>query len=243
VNPQAHPHEPWVLAVDAVSACCALALAQGHWLRGVFYSHSPLTLSQRLLPALQTLLQSVECPLDRIRLVALNRGPGSFTALRITLATLMGLRARVPFRVLPSDTLTLQVLRWSGQGEVWSLIPAGRTEFALALFTKEGERAVRQTEVHYGTWFQVYPLLQGDDRPILYPEPGVIPMAGAPRVVRIHERHRVEALLALAQRPEAVHEAVEIFDVRPYYLRPPEIRTVEALIPGGPGRPPGPAAG
>jgi hypothetical protein len=68
-------------------------------------------------------------------------------------------------------------------------------------------------------------------------------MAGAPRVVRIHERHRVEALLALAQRPEAVHEAVEIFDVRPYYLRPPEIRTVEALIPGGPGRPPGPAAG
>jgi len=243
MEPHARPHEPWVLAVDAVSACCALALAQGHWLRGVFYSHSPLTLSQRLLPALQTLLQSVECPLDRIRLVALNRGPGSFTALRITLATLMGLRVRVPFRVLPSDTLTLQVLRWSGQGEVWSLIPAGRTEFALALFTKEGDRVVQQTEVRHGTWYQVYPVLQGDDRPILYPEPGVIPLAGSPRVVRIHERHRVEALLAFAQRPGAFQEAVEIYDVRPYYLRPPDIRRVETLIPSGPGRPPGPAEG
>lgn len=238
-----HPHEPWVLAVDAVSACCALALAQGHWLRGVFYSHSPLTLSQRLLPALQTLLQNVECPLDRIRLVALNRGPGSFTALRITLATLMGLRVRVPFRVVSSDTLTLQVLRWSGEGEVWSLIPAGRTEFALALFTKEGDRVVRRTEVHHGTWYQVYPALQGDDRPILYPEPGVIPLAGSPRVVRIHERHRVEALLTLAQRPGAFQEAVEIYEVQPYYLRPPDIRRVETLIPSGPGRPPGPAEG
>lgn len=238
-----HLHEPWVLAVDAVSACCALALAHGHWLRGVFYSHSPLTLSQRLLPALQTLLQSVECPLDRIRLVALNRGPGSFTALRITLATLMGLRVRVPFRVVLSDTLTLQVLRWSGEGEVWSLIPAGRTEFALALFTKEGDRVVRRTEVHHGTWYQVYPALQGDDRPILYPEPGVIPLAGSPRVVRIHERHRVEALLTLAQRPGAFQEAVEIYEVQPYYLRPPDIRRVETLIPSGPGRPPGPAEG
>ncbi|MCS7313577.1 MAG: tRNA (adenosine(37)-N6)-threonylcarbamoyltransferase complex dimerization subunit type 1 TsaB [Acidobacteria bacterium] len=237
----AYPHEPWVLAVDAVSACCALALAQGHWLRGVFYSHSPLTLSQRLLPALQTLLQNVECPLDRIRLVGLNRGPGSFTALRIMLATLMGLRVRVPFRVLASDTLTLQVLRWSGQGEVWSLIPAGRTEFALALFTKEGDRVVRQTEVRHGTWYQVYPTLQGDDRPVLYPEPGVIPMAGSPRVIRIHERHRVEALLALAQRPGAFQEAVEIYEVQPYYLRPPDIRRVETFIPSGPGRPPGPA--
>lgn len=235
---QSRVHEPWMLAVDAVSSCCALAVAQGHWLRGVFYSHSPLTLSQRLLPALTTLLQSVECPLDRIRIVALNRGPGSFTGIRITLATLLALRTRVDFRVVTSDTLTLQVIVWDGEGEVWSLIPAGRTLFALARYRKEGDTVTRETDVHVGTWYQIYPHLQDDHRPVLYPEPGVITMARSERIVRIHERRRVFGLLQLAQAPDVHTRAVDIAEVQPLYLRPPDIRQATSIIPPVSGRPP-----
>ncbi len=236
-------HEPWVLAVDAVSSCCALAVAQGHWLRGVFYSHSPLTLSQRLLPALTTLLKSVECSLDRIRIVALNRGPGSFTGIRITLATFLALHTRVPFRVIVSDTLTLQVLVWDGEGEVWSLIPAGRTLFALARYRKQGDVVTRETDIHVGTWYQIYPHLQGDSLTVLYPEPGVITMAHSERIVRIHERHRVFGLLRLAQSPDAYAQAVDISEVEPLYLRPPDIRQVASIIPRVSGRPPAGDAG
>ncbi len=232
-------HEPWVLAIDAVSSCCALAIAHGHWLRAYAYTHSPLSLSRRLLPMLHTCLEHVERELTEFDIIAVNRGPGSFTGLRITFSTLKAFYSKHPFKVVALDTLSLQVLCWPGKGTVWSMIPAGRTEYALARYKKENPLMFnRETEITRGTWFQIYPHLQHDSNPILYPEPGVIPMAGSERLVRIHERTRVEALLTAAQHPEIFPRYDRIEEVELLYLRPPDIRPGKSILrrksPGNP---------
>lgn len=225
------PYEPWTLAIDAVTSCCALALAQGHWLRGLFYSHSPLTLSRRFLPALHALLENVEGDLSRIQRLAINRGPGSFTGLRITFATLRAFENLHSFQVIASDTLTLQVLSWAGSGEVWSMIPSGRTEYALARYEKKPNAPpLPRTEIYRGTWYELYPYLKGNSIPILYPEPGVIPMEGDQRLIRVHERHRVEALLEMTYHPELYPPLDKIADVELLYLHAPDIRLTTSLF-------------
>lgn len=224
-------HEPWILAIDAVSSCCAVAVSHGHWLRAMAYTHSPLTLSRRLLPMIHLCLEQVERDITQMGVVAVNRGPGSFTALRITFSTLQAFHMRHPFEIVALDTLSLQVMLWNGHGTVWSMIPAGRTEYALALFNKSDELHFEQeSPIHRGTWYQIYPHLQQNTCPILYPEPGVIPLAGSDRLIRIHERTRIEGLLKAALHPDIFPRTRTVHDVELLYLRPPDIRPGRSLL-------------
>ncbi len=224
-------HEPWILAIDAVSSCLGLALAHGHWFRGRFYTHSPLTMIQRFIPAVRTLLSGVEIELEDIQIIAVNRGPGSFTALRIIFSHLLAFQTKVPFRIIATDTLTLHVfyavqhgLIHENEKRVWSLLPAGRTEFCLAGYDISTTPPKRVTEVATNTWFHIYPLLKKEDWPILYPEPGVVPMAGDVRVIRVHESERALALLEWARQND-VDTFQKVEEVPLWYVKPPPIRS------------------
>jgi tRNA threonylcarbamoyladenosine biosynthesis protein TsaB len=58
-----------------------------------------------LLPALRDLLERIGRPLDDVRDIALSVGPGSFTGLRIGLATALGLCFGEARRIIPVPTL------------------------------------------------------------------------------------------------------------------------------------------
>lgn len=63
-------------------------------------SHAP-----RLLPLIHQALSVASIPLESIDLLAVSRGPGSFTGLRIGMATLLGLGHALKRPVLGVDTL------------------------------------------------------------------------------------------------------------------------------------------
>lgn len=80
-----------ILAIDtsATPVSCAL-LCDGH-LMASYYSHTGLTHSQTLMPMIEQMLSCANLSVDKLDALAVNVGPGSFTGVRIGVATVKGL--------------------------------------------------------------------------------------------------------------------------------------------------------
>lgn len=106
-----------ILGIDTAAAGCGVVLLQdGATLHAV---HEPMTKGQdaRLLPLVQAALQAGgKTPADLNR-IAVLRGPGSFTGLRIGLAAARGLGLALGIPVLGYDRLALQRAAQDTRGE------------------------------------------------------------------------------------------------------------------------------
>ena len=99
-----------VLGLDTSSAQGAVGLLLGERLLAEISIPVDRTFSEKLLPTVDRLLQMGGVSLDRLGLVAVVRGPGSFTGLRIGLATAKGLAYTKGIPVV--GIVSLEVLAW-----------------------------------------------------------------------------------------------------------------------------------
>ncbi len=76
-----------ILSVDTTSPSGSIALLKGASLFAELDQDSPITFSERLLPAIRFLLESCELKIQDIDGFAVAVGPGSFTGIRIGLST------------------------------------------------------------------------------------------------------------------------------------------------------------
>ncbi|MCT4566337.1 MAG: tRNA (adenosine(37)-N6)-threonylcarbamoyltransferase complex dimerization subunit type 1 TsaB [Maledivibacter sp.] len=80
-----------ILAIDTSSLVASVAVMNEEKLFGEYTINSGLTHSQKLMPIIDQLLSSLELSMKDIELIAVSRGPGSFTGVRIGIATVKGL--------------------------------------------------------------------------------------------------------------------------------------------------------
>jgi tRNA threonylcarbamoyladenosine biosynthesis protein TsaB len=95
----------------------------------------PMSHAPRLLTLIHQALSLAAVPLESIDLFAASQGPGSFTGLRIGIATLMGLGHALQRDVVGVDTLeALAMKAWWAPYPICSLLDARRGEVFGALF-------------------------------------------------------------------------------------------------------------
>ena len=80
------------LAIDTATTALGLCLRVGSESRTVVYQIG-LKHSEKLMPAVRNLLQEADLPVQELDLIVCSTGPGSFTGIRIGLATAKGLAA------------------------------------------------------------------------------------------------------------------------------------------------------
>lgn len=80
-----------MLAVDTSSLVATVAVMSDEKLLGEYTINSPMTHSQKLMPIIDELLSTLDLSMEDIDLIAVARGPGSFTGIRIGIATVKGL--------------------------------------------------------------------------------------------------------------------------------------------------------
>lgn len=80
-----------ILAFETATAQGSIALIDEHKLIAEYSLNIKSTHSERLMPALRTILSDTETKLKQVDALAISLGPGSFTGLRIGLATVKGL--------------------------------------------------------------------------------------------------------------------------------------------------------
>ena len=80
-----------ILALDTSASPVSAALLKDGKLMGEFYLNTKTTHSQTLMPLTEALLKTAGVKLEDIDVFAVNAGPGSFTGVRIGVATVKGL--------------------------------------------------------------------------------------------------------------------------------------------------------
>lgn len=131
-----------VLALDTASPFPAVSLLRD----GVASSKrlsSDRRASEELLPAIEQLFAQTGARLRDCERIAVCSGPGSFTGLRIGLATAWGLSRGSGVEVEPVPTLEAmaEAARDSGAEQVAAALDAGRGEIVLEFYGLAGARA------------------------------------------------------------------------------------------------------
>ena len=125
-----------IVAMDAATRYSGLAIVEDETVRGEWLVSSGLTHSQRLMPALDFLLQETGFRMQDMQAVVVSQGPGSFTGLRIGLATARALAQGLGIPLVGVPTLELWAASFAGNGLVMPLLDARRQEFYMALYRK-----------------------------------------------------------------------------------------------------------
>jgi tRNA threonylcarbamoyladenosine biosynthesis protein TsaB len=117
------------LTIDTTTKITALSLAQSGHLVAEGFLHTGKTHSERLIPMLDQLINAAGWELGELDFIGVVKGPGSFTGIRIGIATAEGLAQVLKIPLI--GFTSLDALAWAG----W-----GRTEeTAVILDARKGE--------------------------------------------------------------------------------------------------------
>lgn len=120
-----------ILAADTSLPVLSVALVLDDTLLGAVTLEGKLSRNEKLLPAIDWLLTEGAIDRHSIDLFAVTRGPGSFTGVRIGLATMQGLALALGKPVCAMSTHEAIAPEW---GRVAIVDDAGRGEFYVSLF-------------------------------------------------------------------------------------------------------------
>lgn len=159
------------LTIDTTTKVTAVSLAEDQCLIAEGFLHTSKTHSERLIPMLDQLLKAASWTLQELELIGVVRGPGSFTGIRIGIATAQGLAQVLKIPLLA--VLSLDALAWAGLGRLEDIVPildARKNEWYTARYRweKGKEKAECLTlpqAIPTDLWLEE---LRGLDRPICF---------------------------------------------------------------------------
>ena len=137
---------PLILSVETATLSGSVAVSRGDEMLGVVTGDARVSHSNTLLADVDRLLAETRIALAEIDLFAVATGPGSFTGLRIGIATIKALAATLDRPTVGIPTLEAVALSGGVSAESVALLPAGRGEVFAQLFSVLGSDLVEQLD-------------------------------------------------------------------------------------------------
>lgn len=219
-----------LLAIETSTEACSVAVfADG----GVHVRHelAPRLHTQRVLPWAEELLAAAGVARSQLDAIAVGRGPGAFTGVRLAIALAQGLALALDRPVLPVSTLAALAMQ-GGDGDILAAIDARMGEVYLGRFRRDDDGLVSPTGP------------EGLFAPAAAPLPAMpvhgvgtgFGAGGGALVARLGDRlrgfdaaalPRADDLARLAARAFARGEAIAADALEPAYLRDKVALTLE----------------
>jgi tRNA threonylcarbamoyladenosine biosynthesis protein TsaB len=136
-----------ILALETATLAGSAALLDGDRVIGVSLLDIALTHSERLMAMADSLLEDCGWDIARVEALAVSIGPGSFTGLRVGIATVKGLALALGLPVAPVPTLDALAHNLPfADAPVCPLLDARKGEVYLSLYRWQEDRMERQWE-------------------------------------------------------------------------------------------------
>ncbi len=126
---------PIILSLDTASMGGSIWLGKGFTLLAAVVGDSKVSQSASLLNDISDSLQRAQLKLEDVEVFACASGPGSFTGLRIGIATVKGLAASLDRPCFGVSTLTAVARAAGASQRTVALLPAGRGEVFAQQFS------------------------------------------------------------------------------------------------------------
>lgn len=218
-----------VLGLDSATQVAGVALIDGNRLVAELFFNTRKNHSQRLLPLIAALLREAGFKLADLDGLAVALGPGSFTGLRIGLATVKGLAhaAQKPVAGIP----TLDGLAWNAwevPGLVCPVLYARRQEVYTALYRWQEGELCRLTPYQALDPYSLVDLLKSYTMPVYFLGDGVIPYWEVWQQLGTRARFlpststlpRAAQIARLGRERLLAGKEDDLFQLKPLYLRP-----------------------
>ena len=132
-----------ILAVDASGQVASVAVATENGILAEYSVDYLKTHSQTLLPMIDEVLKMTDTDKMTLDAIAVSEGPGSFTGLRIGVATVKGLAAALDKPVIAVPTLEMLAGNFLGSGElICPMMDARRNQVYTTVYRCEGEKLI-----------------------------------------------------------------------------------------------------
>lgn len=129
-----------ILAIESTGLVASVAVVEDDNLLGEYTMNHKKTHSQTLLPMLDELGKMIELELDSIDAIAVSKGPGSFTGLRIGSATAKGLGLALKKPIIPVPSIDAMAYNlWGTDKQVCPLMDARRQQAYTGLYEFEND--------------------------------------------------------------------------------------------------------
>ena len=141
-----------ILAIETATSVQSLALLDGERVLAHHSQDASGSHTKSLIPAIDQLLSSVSFTVSHLEGLAVSIGPGSFTGLRVGLATALGFRLTLGVPIVTVSTL--EALAWNyceARLPLCPLLKARTGEVYWACFRWEGKKVVRLIDDQVGT--------------------------------------------------------------------------------------------
>ena len=127
--------KPLILAIETATRAGSVAVASGGEIVASRAGNASVSHSTNLIEMIEAVLNEAGSNLSDIDLFATAVGPGSFTGLRIGLATVKAFAAVTGGQIVGLSTLAAIAHAEHKRGEIVSLLPAGRGEVFAQMFS------------------------------------------------------------------------------------------------------------
>jgi len=129
-----------LLAIETATECCSVALVAG---ARVFARSelAPRRHAELLLPMCEAVLAEAGLARRDLDVLAVGRGPGAFTGVRLAVSAAQGIALALGIPVVPVSSLAALAMQAPGDGgDVLAVIDARMGEVYAGLFRRSGER-------------------------------------------------------------------------------------------------------
>lgn len=213
------------LAIDTATKVCTVALCRDTKILAEYSINMGMTHSEGLLPQLDQLLARTGVKKEEIELLAVSMGPGSFTGLRIGLATAEAMAYSWQCYLHGVDTLKALAYNIQLEGLVLSpVLDAQKGNFYQALYEWRAGELVELAPVAVVSREQALERIALQGTPaLLLGEYDKLVKAGLPAFVQPAPEAlrlpRASSVALAAQRDFDADNDKKIFGLEPYYIR------------------------
>lgn len=218
-----------ILAIESSGLVASVAIMEDNNLLGEYTMNYKKTHSQTLLPMLQALADMIELDLNTIDAIAVSKGPGSFTGLRIGSATAKGLGLALNKPIIPVPTIDAMAFNlWGTDKLICPLMDARRQQTYTGLYLFEDGRLQTLIEQCAVDISEIIEKINMAGEPVIFLGDGVpvfaeyiaqnvtVPYEYAPATCNRQRAASVAALAEVLYMQGVVETAVEH---KPDYLR------------------------
>ena len=218
-----------ILAVDASGQVASVAVATENGILAEYSVDYLKTHSQTLLPMSDEVLRMTDTDKQEIDAIAVSEGPGSFTGLRIGVATVKGLAAALRKPVIAVPTLQMLAGNFLGNsGLICPMMDARRNQVYTAVYRCEGEELVPVIAQKACALEEILAELNALEQPVVLLGDGVdaykaqiqAGLTGDYRLAALHRnRQRAGSLATIALQKAKNGQMIPGSELVPEYLR------------------------
>ena len=136
----------YILSIETATTNCSVALSKdGKLLAGKEDYNTSYSHAERLHVFIEELLVSAEVSMQELSAIAVSKGPGSYTGLRIGVSAAKGLCYALEIPLISVPTLTALAYQVQEEGLVIPVLDARRMEVYSAIFDAQHQQ-IRETQ-------------------------------------------------------------------------------------------------